>query len=181
MNFAYDVSVETAGGKFLKAGYFYRAKITKVEENKGFLNLYVESEGGETTQYSSLSQKIGTEYTQKTVSGWAFAVIMSNTEKDSDAQKKALEGLKAGFNPEKWIGYKIGFVADQQYNNPKFADPAWARDYNSNENATLVDEAKYKVWFENSKAMGNTSAPTNSGFGSTPPPSTSFNEQDLPF
>ncbi len=188
MNFSYDVSVENGGGKFLKVGHFYKGIITRVTVNNGFVNVYIKSEGGETVDkdgidYSSLSQKIGIEYTQKTVSQWAYAVVCSNTEEGSPERTKHLEAIRVGFNPENWVDRKIGFVCEPQFSkdptkNGKFAEPKYARDWHEHENGTCVDEGKYKLWEEKSKAMKNI-APT-AGFGATPPAGLPV-EDELPF
>jgi len=183
-NFQYDESAEKTGGSYLKAGHFYRGKIVGYEEKNGWANLYLESEGGETHKASSLSQKLGTDKTTKFISKWAYAVVCSNTPKDSDVRAKALEEIRKGFNPETWVEkqYKIGFTCEEDYSNAKFARPAWAEDYNFAENATCTNEAEFKKWEAKSRSMPNTSN-TSTGFGDSTPHNTGGlpTEDELPF
>jgi hypothetical protein len=182
------VSEYTGGGKpFVQPYHAYKAKITKVEENKGWINVYIETADAKSGEYDKLSVKSDSQYLIATVGKWANAVVQSNP-------KLAEAGAKTEIDMSKWAGLDIGvvyrvsmdkdtgYMEESRFSEPHFAIPT--SEVEGWEVGTVAYEAwREKFWSKGDGESNTTTTPTTlttaSGTQSVTP--TQVIDEDLPF
>ena len=168
------------GTNFPKPYHAFKATITEVVVENGWIKVKLEGVDYKAGQYDAISQKADSQYVIDFVTKLANAVVASN---------ESLKGAigQGQVDLSKWAGkgYQVGVVYKPQqkkndatgvWEDTKFCEPHYAINI-ADVDTWKVDQAKYDAW--HAKYWGNGSTATQSAPATNIPLPT--NDDDFPF